>query len=145
MIAVIDIQSVKTTKKGPKGYDAGKKVKGRKRHLIVDSMGLLLTAVVHSAGLQDNRGGACGAALEALRSQHLPRLGLLRAGHGYRGSPVVWAQAPGGWKLQLTEHKRAQSFVTAGGRWVVERTFAWLGRYRRLSKDYEQNRRAASP
>lgn len=94
--------------------------------------------MVHSAGLQDNESAACGAALEALRGQALPRLGLIRADRGYRGSPIVWAQALGGWKLELTEHKREQGFVTAGGRWVVERTFAWLGRYRRLSKDYEQ-------
>lgn len=102
-------------------------------------MGLVLAAVVHSAGLQDNERGSCGAVLAALRSQKLPRLGLVRADRGYRGSPVIWAEALGGWKLELTEHKRKQGFVTAGGRWVVERTFAWLGRYRRLSKDYEQN------
>lgn len=101
-------------------------------------MGLVLAAVVHSAGLQDNERQACGAALAALSQQHLPRLALIRADSGYRGLPAVWAQALGAWRLELTRHRPAQGFVTAGGRWVVERTFAWLGRYRRLSKDYEQ-------
>jgi putative transposase len=102
-------------------------------------LGLLLAVVVHSAGWQDNEARACGAALLALARQPLPRLALVRADTGYRGRPAVWTQALGGWRLELTRHQPQQGFVTAGGRWVVERTFAWLGRCRRLSKDYEQH------
>ncbi len=101
-------------------------------------MGLLLAVVVHSAGLQDNERASCGRALEALHRQQLPRLGVIRADRGYRGSPALWAQALGGWRFELSAPRTPGSFVTRGGRWVVERTLAWLGRYRRLSKDYEQ-------
>lgn len=102
-------------------------------------MGLLLAVVVHPAHWQDNEDRACVPALVALAQQPLPRLTRLRADLGYRGQPMLWAQALGPWRLERTAHRTGQGFVTAGGRWVIERTFAWLGRYRRLSKDYEQN------
>jgi putative transposase len=94
--------------------------------------------VVHSAGWQDSEDRACLPVLAQLARQELPRLQRLRADLGYRGQPALWAQALGPWRLELSAHRAAAGFVAAGGRWVVERTFAWLGRYRRLSKDYEQ-------
>jgi len=110
--AILDSQSVKTTDvKGVRGYDAGKKVKGRKRHILVDTLGLLLVVVVHAANIQDRDGAKC--VLEKAR-QLFSRLQL------------IWARAP-----------NVKGFQVLPRRWVVERTFGWLGQYRRLSKDYE--------
>ena len=135
--AIIDSQSVKTTHRGGvHGYDAGKKVKGRKRHLAVDTLGLLLAVVVHSAALQDRAGAKL--LLAALAAGGFPRLRLLWADGGYRGKLVAWVQEHCGWLLQIVRRSDdVKGFQVLPRRWVVERTFAWLSRYRRLSKDYE--------
>jgi transposase len=139
--AIIDSQSIKTTESGGmSGFDAGKKVKGRKRHIITDTQGNLLYGDVHSADIQDRDGaplvieGAC---------ENWPTLACLFADGGY-----------GGWKLELAllqkmDHppaleivrrpNAATGFVVITRRWVVERTFAWLGRCRRLAKDWEKS------
>ncbi len=134
---IIDSQSVKTTERGGvRGYDAGKKVKGRKRHLAVDTLGLLLAVVVHSAALQDRAGAKL--VLAALAAGGFPRLRLLWADGGYRGKLVAWVWEHCGWLLQIVKRNDdVKGFQVLARRWVVERTFAWLGRYRRLSKDYE--------
>ena len=124
-------------KRGEKGFDAGKKVKGRKRHLVVDVMGMVLIAVVHSAGLQDDQKMAFGQVLVRLWQRGWSRLSLLWADGMYEGSAGLWAMLFG---YVLTVVRRADGappFSPVPRRWVVERTFAWLGRYRRLSKDYE--------
>ena len=134
--AIIDSQSVKTTERGGvRGYDAGKQVKGRKRHLAVDTLGLLLALVVHSAAVQDRDGAKL--VLGKLR-QGFPRLQVLWADGNYAGQLVAWVQQVCGWALAIVKRPaEARGFQVLPKRWLVERTFAWLGRYRRLSKDYE--------
>jgi putative transposase len=134
----IDSQSVKTTEVGGiKGFDAGKKVKGRKRHILVDTLGLLVAVVVHSAGIQDYD----GARLVFERAKgSCPRLRLIWGDSVYarRGLPA-WVSAECGWTLEVVKRSdNVKGFVVQPKRWTVERTFAWLGRYRRLSKDYER-------
>lgn len=135
--AIIDSQSVKTTEAGgPHGYDAGKKINGRKRHIVVDTMGLLLAVVVHVAAIQDRD----GAKLVMMRiAGRFSRLKLIWADGGYAGKLVDWAQAFGSWILEIVKRPEGQKgFVVLPRRWVVERTFGWIGRSRRLSKDYEE-------
>ncbi len=133
---IIDSQSAKTTESGgPRGYDAGKKVSGRKRHILVDTLGLLLLVVVHAASLQDRDGAKL--VLQAA-APTFPRPRLIWADGGYAGKLVEWAQALAGWVLAIVKRSDdARGFVVLPKRWIVERTFGWFGRYRRLSKDYE--------
>ena len=135
--AVIDSQSVKTTEVGGTcGYDAGKKIKGRKRHILVDTMGLLLMVVVHAANVQDRD----GARLLLDKAKGLfPRLQRIWADGGYAGKLIAWVQANCGWVLEIIKRTDVvKGFKLLPRRWVVERTFGWMGRYRRLSKDYER-------
>jgi putative transposase len=138
--AIMDSQSVKTTEESahPSGYDAHKNVKGRKRHLLVDTLGLLLSVYVSPADVQD-RGGAQGllAGLKPL----LPLLKKIWADGAYTGEKLAgWCQEQGGWELEIVERRSAdtEGFVVLPRRWIVERTLGWLMRNRRLSKDYER-------
>ena len=135
--AILDSQSTKTTeKKGVRGYDAGKKVNGRKRHILVDSMGLLLLVVVHAANLQDRDGAKL--VLKKARGR-FPRLKLIWADGGYAGKLIDWVEQTCGWVLEIVKRNAdLTGFHVLPHRWVVERTFGWLGRYRRFSKDYEE-------
>jgi putative transposase len=111
-------------------------VKGRKRHILVDALGLLLTVVVHAANIQDRDGATL--VLEKARGKFL-RLALIWADGGYAGKLIEWVQQSCGWLLEIVKRRDdVQGFVVLPRRWVVERTFGWLGRYRRLSKDYEE-------
>ena len=134
--AILDSQSVKTTEtKGIRGYDAAKKVKGRKRHILVDTMGLLLMVLVHAASIQD-RDGAKSLLVKA--KQCFSRLRLIWADAAYSGKLVSWVLTTCSWVLEIVRRSDdVKGFQVLPRRWVVERTFAWLGRYRRLSKDYE--------
>jgi putative transposase len=134
---IIDSQTVKTTEQGgPHGYDAGKKINGRKRHLLVDTLGLVLMIIVHAADIQDRDGARL--VLQAIRGL-FPRLQLIWADGGYRGSLVDWVKTTFNWVLDIVKRPDDQrGFTVLPRRWVVERTFGWLGRYRRLSKDYER-------
>jgi putative transposase len=96
-----------------------------------------MCVVVHSAGLQDSDKQAVGVLLWRLALRGWSRLRLIWADRSYEATPVLWARALGGWALSIVSHRSADGFVKLPKRWIVERTFAWLGRYRRLSKDYE--------
>ena len=138
-MAIIDSQSAKTTEQGgPRGKDAFKKVNGRKRHILVDTLGMLLAVVVHSAGIQDRDGAR--SVLAKIKGC-FPRLTTILADGIYNGGIAGWAKAFGGWVLRIVEKpekKKGEPFQVVKWRWIVERTFAWLGRNRRLSKDYER-------
>ena len=134
--AIIDSQSAKTNEQGGiDGYDAGKKVSGRKRHLLVDVMGLVLAVVVHSAGIQDRDGAKL--VFERIRNRYA-KLKLIWADGGYAGKLVAWTKASCEKDLEIVKRNDdLKGFHVLPRRWVVERTFGWLGRYRRMSKDYE--------
>ena len=111
-------------------------MKGRKRHIVVDTMGLLLAVVVHAADIQDRDGAKL--VLSKLQGR-FPRLRLIWADSAYAGQLVDWASAWGGWLIEVVKRARnSHSFEVLPRRWVVERTLGWLGRNRRLSKDYEE-------
>jgi putative transposase len=128
---------VKTTAiPGERGYDAGKKVKGRKRHLVVDTLGLVLLVVVTAASMQDRDGAK--QVFQAIHGR-FPRLKLIWADGGYAGKLVDWVKAHCNWVLEIVKRSDdMKGFQVLPRRWVVERTFGWLSTYRRLSKDYEQ-------
>lgn len=133
----LDSQSVKTTDTpGPRGFDAGKKVKGRKRHLLVDTLGLMHGLVVHSADVQDRDGAKL---VIAQVKDRMPRLKRLWADSGYQGTLVAWVAEKTGWTLEIVKRPDgAEGFVLVAHRWVVERTFAWLVKCRRLRASYER-------
>jgi putative transposase len=145
--AIIDSQSVKSAEKGGRanGYDAGKKIKGKKRHILVDTVGLLLHAIVHPADIQDRDGGVL---VMATLFGMFPFLKTLFADSGYQGPKFAKALAKVLPHLDIEIVKRSDQvsgFVVLPKRWIVERTIAWLNRCRRLAKDWENlNRKALS-
>ncbi|MBO0780864.1 MAG: IS5 family transposase [Ktedonobacteraceae bacterium] len=134
--ACLDSQSVKTTEiASSRGYDAGKKVKGRKRHILVDTMGLLLIVVVHAASIQDRD----GAKLMLAKAGHLTRLTHIWADGAYAGELIHWVKTACQCLPEIVKRSdKLKGFQVLPRRWVVERTFGWLNRYRRLAKDYER-------
>jgi putative transposase len=138
-VGIIDSQSVKTTESGgPRGYDAGKKVNGRKRHVIVDTLGLIMSLVIHTADIQDQDGaklviGELGKRFE--------RLKVIFGDSAYKRSGLPdWLLQCFGWTLQaVLRPVDVEGFVVLPKRWIVERTLAWINKFRRHSKDYERN------
>jgi len=159
---IIDSQSVKTIGlRGSGGYDTGKKIKGRKRHLLVDTQGFVLKAKVHAADIMDRDGVMLlvdGAATQFPRLRHV----WLDAGYNGKGKGKDWIEKTLGWTAKIVQHPPKPRYIwlpkgvepdwdkimvqlpspgfhVLPRRWIVERTFAWLGQNRRLSKDYEQH------
>ncbi len=136
---VIDSQSVKTTESGGVcGFDAGKKVKGRKRHIVTDTLGLMVGLVVQGADVQDRDGAP--EVLKSIRARW-PWLRHVFADGGYAGPKLKDAMSGcGDWTIEIIKRSdSAKGFEVLPRRWVVERTFAWLGRSRRLAKDWEKS------
>ena len=121
-------------KRGRRGYDAGKKIKGRKRHIAVDTQGNLLAVIVHSAGIQDR------VAARAVLMRLFCLFGTIQTvfvDGGYTGTLIDWAKQMFGYTVQVIKRTDQHLFKVLPKRWIVERTFAWLNWSRRLSKDYE--------
>ena len=133
----IDSQSVKTTAvAGSRGFDAGKKINGRKRHILVDTLGLLIAVVVTAANIQDRDGAKLLLKAVKGRSKKLRKIWV---DGGYRGALINWVKSKCNIVLEVVlRSEETHGFVLLPRRWVVERTFAWLNNNRRLSKDYER-------
>ena len=134
---VVDSQTVKTTDIGgeQRGYDGGKKLNGRKRHIVVDTLGLLLVVIVHAASVQDRDGAKI--VFEVVKYL-FPGLKVIFADGGYAGKLVSWVGQIAAFVLKIVK-RTDKGFQVLPKRWIVERTFAWLYKYRRLSKDYERH------
>jgi putative transposase len=135
---IIDSQSVKSTEcSEQRGYDAGKKINGRKRHVLVDTLGLVLLVLVLPANIQDRDGAR--QLLEKFFGRKSGRcLQHIWADGGYAGALVGWARQLWRCAIQIVKRTDAHTFRVLPRRWVVERTFGWLSRYRRLNRDYER-------
>ena len=136
---IVDAQSVKaadTVGASSRGFDAGKKVNGRKRHIVVDTIGLLIVVLVTTAAVQDRDGGR--RVLDRAKTA-MPSLALVWADGGYAGRAVAFAQQALRIVLQIVRKPRGQkTFEVLPRRWVVERTLSWISRCRRLDRDYER-------
>jgi putative transposase len=153
---IMDSQSAKTTSVGGiRGYDGGKKLSGRKRHLLVDTLGLVLTATVHAADIQDR--AAVSQVLAGMK-ERFERLAHIWLDQGYTGAGKAWIERELGWSVEIVKHaprprgmwvfpgqevdptifQRPKGFRHLPRRWVIERTLSWFGQARRLSKDYER-------
>jgi putative transposase len=137
--AIVDSQSVKTVEESahPSGYDTYKNIKGRKRHLLVDTLGLPLSVYVTSADIQDRVWAQC---LLAGLKPFVARLKKIWADGAYTGEKLAgWCEQRGEWELEIVERSAdTKGFAVLPHRWIVERTLGWLMRNRRLSKDYER-------
>ncbi len=137
-VGIIDSQSVKTINvcEDEIGYDGGKKIKGRKRHIVVDTLGLILSVVIHSANIHDSK--AAEGVLKELKDKYLNGIVKIFADGGYRGELIETVKFKFGWILEIVKRNEIGQFEILPKRWIVERTFAWISFQRRTSKDYER-------
>ena len=137
-VGIIDSQSAKTINicEGTVGYDGGKKIKGRKRHIVVDTLGHILSVVIHSATIHDSKGAE--GVLEELKDKYLYGIKKIFADGGYRGDLIERVRLRFGWVLEIVKRNEVGQFQVLPKRWIVERTFAWISFQRRTSKDYER-------
>lgn len=127
----------------PQGFDAAKKVTGRKRHILVDTLGLLLNVVVHSAAVQDRDGARL--VLDRRTRRFFPFIERIFADAGYQGPKMAAAVAQTGtWKIEVVKRDELHRFLVLPKRWIVERTLAWISHYRRLARDFERYARSAA-
>ena len=133
---IIDSQSVKGTVESAEesGFDGGKKDKGRKHHIVIDTIGCVLAAIVHAANIHDSKGAR--PVLQRV-FEVVPTLQRIWADQGYKGPWVKWVKSTFSCELDIVRRK-GKKFEVIPRRWVVERTFAWLSRYRRLAREYEK-------
>lgn len=133
---IIDAQSVKSDPWAENtGYDAGKKIKGVKRHIVVDVLGLVIGIVVHAANIQDRD----GAKMLVLRiKDRLPRVKLVWADGGYRGELVQWFKDEADWTMEIVKRDDSSTFKVLPKRWIVERTFGWLMFWRIMNRHHER-------
>ena len=135
---IIDSQSVKSSEVcDERGYDAGKKINGRKRHILVDTIGLLLMVMVLPANIQD-RDGAKQLLAAFFSHKTRRRVKHIWADGGYAGALLDWSRSVWRCTIEIVKRSELHTFKVLPRRWVVERTFGWFGRYRRLSRDYER-------
>lgn len=119
------------------GYDAGKKVTGRKRHILVDTLGLIIAVVSHAASTQDRDGGR--TVLQRAQMDERERLQVIWADSGYAGQFVEWVEGEFGVQVDIVSKREGQrGFEVQPHRWIVERTLAWISKHRRLARDYER-------
>lgn len=137
-VGIVDSQSVKACNlcEGDIGYDGGKKIKGRKRHIVVDTFGLVMIIVIHAANIHDSVGAR--AVMKALKDKYLTGIQKIFGDGGYLGELIDWAQIQFGWIVEVVKRNELHTFKVLPKRWIVERTFAWLSFHRRMSKDYER-------
>ncbi|MEZ5195003.1 MAG: IS5 family transposase [Bacteroidales bacterium] len=137
-VGIIDSQSVKACNlcKGDVGYDGGKKTKGRKRHIVVDTLGLVMIIVIHAANIHDSVGAK--EVMKSLKDKYLTGIQKIFADGGYIGELIEWALLQFGWTMEIVKRNETGTFKVLPKRWIVERTFAWLSFHRRMSKDYER-------
>jgi putative transposase len=137
-VGIVDSQSVRASNlcQGDVGYDGGKKIKGRKRHIVVDTLGLVMIAVIHAANIHDSVGAK--EVMRALKYKYLSGIQKIFADGGYLGELIEWVWIQFGWTLEIVKRNEAHTFKVLPKRWIVERTFAWLSFHRRMSKDYER-------
>jgi len=137
-VGIIDSQSVKSTNmcEGNIGYDGGKKIKGKKRHIVVDTLGLILIVVIHAANIHDSLGAK--EVLKTLKDKFLSGIKKIFADGGYIGDLIYWTKFHHGFEIEIVKRTEEHKFKILPKRWIVERTFGWLSFHRRLSKDYER-------
>lgn len=147
-VGIMDSQSVKTCQTGgQRGYDAAKRIKGRKRHLLVDTLGLLIVLIVHRADIDERQGAKYLLGRLLKRMVDFKRIKVFFADQGYSGQTMQdWvAKTFSSWgcRLEIVKKIHPKAFKALPKRWIVERTFGWLNLYRRLSKDYETDTKSA--